>query len=264
MSSALLLKVYDQATTEPDAEGLARISSAVQPRPCPGLPLRPAPAAGGEGGKAQTPKREAHPFRPTFPGWQGLRAAPPPVPGVLWVGTTRTPPLAGPPRPPRARSPPAPGPPPRAPAAADAARCARSHGSTSFRRSKSETRRRAIARTRPAGSWGPAPRAFPALRPPPHGPPRPSTPPPAPRGARPSFLSPASPRRPLSVLPRPGPGSPERRLLQAYPEPWSLEPGTPGRGWGRGRQGTRGGDQAHPARTLHVRPSGGGQVSGRI
>ena len=68
---------------------------------------------------------------------------PPPLP-PLPPGRTRPPP-----RPPAGRAPTAPGPPPRAPAAADAASCTRSHGSTSFSRSKSAIRRRAIAWTRP-------------------------------------------------------------------------------------------------------------------
>lgn len=219
----------------------------------PGGPSDLHPAAGGEGGEACTPKRVSSPLpcQPSQVG-RGLRrprlGSMPPTSARLGSPLAKndsdSTPSPAPTCPPPGRAPPAPGPPPRAPAAADAARCDRSHGSTSFRRSKSETRRRAIARTQPPGGWGPAPRAFPALR----APPRPSPPAPAPPSS-----PPASPRRPLSVLLRPGLPSPERRLLQA--------------GWAR-RAGGEGdcGAATRPTRprTFHVRPSGGLQTSGRI
>ena len=130
---------------------------------------------------------------------------PPPLP-PLPPGRTRPPP-----RPPAGRAPTAPGPPPRAPAAADAASCTRSHGSTSFSRSKSAIRRRAIAWTRPRS--GPhrghsRPSAHhraglpPLLLSPPQSPP--PTPPPPPR-RRFRFRRLRGPRSPSTASSRPAP-----------------------------------------------------------
>lgn len=132
----------------------------------------------------------------TLTGWQGPPVGCPPPSSDL-VGAHHLSPVWETPKvngtdsqprapPPAVRHPgralPAPAPPPGTPAPADAACCASSHGSTSFRRSKSATRRRAIARRGHGAALGPrAARAFPALC----SPPRPF--PPAPAS---SFLSP--------------------------------------------------------------------------
>ena len=156
-----------------------------------------------------------------------------------------------PPTPPR-RTPTAPGPPPPAPAATNAARCARSHGSTSFPRSKSETRRRAIARTRPPGSSG-------ALR---RGHSRPSA---RHRAPRPPLLP--LPHPPLSVPPRPSGRSPSTASSRPGPrrarEPRAAHAGPAG-GWGRG--GDEGaGEQTQPGRepsacTLAAEEREGGRI----
>lgn len=202
------------------------------------LQLQPCPATGGESGKAKdagAPGREAHPCAPTSTGWRSLGVLPvglvpltPPQPGSP-LGTDdsdSTPPAV--PRPgdsPRS---------PSAPGAADAARCARSHGSTSFRRSKSATRRRAIARTRPRGGSGDPRRghSWPWVTTSPYPRDRPLLPLPRLPGCRlqsAAFGSGASrPEKPRAPLPpgqrpaqrrseAPGPGPPGPLALGAHP-----------------------------------------------
>lgn len=184
------------------------------------------PAAGVRVAQPGPQRGKLMPGALTFPGWRGPAAAhalpawwgPPPA----W----EPPRMDGrlPARPPGSRhpgrAPPAPAPPPRTPA--PAARCARSHGSTSFPRSKSVTRRRAMAGTRPPGSSGAPHRGH--SRP------------------RVRHRVPLPLRPPLLPLPAPLAGSfrfclvpaekPQHRLLPAHAEHPSCERDTQGRGKG--------------------------------